>query len=46
MCGRYSLKANPEDLISLFSLDECADLESRYNILPGTDASNRYICKI
>lgn len=37
MCGRYALKAKPEELIKLFGLDECADLKPRYNIPPGTD---------
>jgi len=37
MCGRYTLKAKPEELIKIFGLDECADLKPRYNIPPGTD---------
>lgn len=37
MCGRYALKAKPEELIKLFGLDECADLKPRFNIPPGTD---------
>jgi putative SOS response-associated peptidase YedK len=39
MCGRYVLKTKPEDLIRIFSLDECANLKPRYNIPPGTDVS-------
>lgn len=37
MCGRFALKAPPADLITRFSLDECADFGPRYNIPPGTD---------
>jgi putative SOS response-associated peptidase YedK len=37
MCGRYALKSTPAELITHFSLDECADFAPRYNIPPGTD---------
>ena len=37
MCGRFALKAKPEELIRIFGLDECVDLKPRYNIPPGTD---------
>ena len=37
MCGRFALKAPPAELMSRFSLDECADFGPRYNIPPGTD---------
>lgn len=37
MCGRFALKARPEELIRIFRLDECVDLKPRYNIPPGTD---------
>lgn len=37
MCGRFALKAPPAELMTRFSLDECADISPRYNIPPGTD---------
>jgi len=37
MCGRFALKAPPAVLIARFGLDECPDLQLRYNIPPGTD---------
>ncbi len=37
MCGRYALNATPDELVTRFGLDECADFSPRYNIPPGTD---------
>lgn len=37
MCGRFVLKATPNELITRFGLDECVDLKPRYNIPPGTE---------
>lgn len=37
MCGRFALKAPRSELVTRFSLDECADLSPRFNIPPGTD---------
>jgi putative SOS response-associated peptidase YedK len=37
MCGRFALKATPDQLIRFFGLDECAQFPPRYNIVPGTD---------
>jgi putative SOS response-associated peptidase YedK len=37
MCGRFALKAPPTELMTRFSLDECADFGPRYNIPPGAD---------
>ncbi len=37
MCGRFALKAPPDELVIRFGLDECADFGPRYNIPPGTD---------
>ncbi len=37
MCGRFVLKATPTELITRFGLDECVDLNPRYNIPPGTN---------
>jgi putative SOS response-associated peptidase YedK len=34
MCGRYVLKASQSEIISAFSLLECADFDPRYNIAP------------
>lgn len=37
MCGRFALKAMPEELVALFGLDEWVDFAPRYNIPPTTD---------
>jgi putative SOS response-associated peptidase YedK len=37
MCGRFVLKATPTELITRFGLDECVDLNPRYNIPPSTN---------
>lgn len=37
MCGRYALKASPDEIVASFDLAECADFSPRYNIPPGTD---------
>lgn len=37
MCGRFALKAPRSELVSRFSLDDCVDLEPRFNIPPGTE---------
>jgi putative SOS response-associated peptidase YedK len=37
MCGRYALKATPDELLAYFGLDDCADFSPRHNIPPGTD---------
>lgn len=34
MCGRYALKALPEEISRYFALDECADFKPRFNIPP------------
>jgi putative SOS response-associated peptidase YedK len=36
MCGRFALKAPRSELVARFRLDDCVDLEPRYNIPPGT----------
>ena len=37
MCGRFALKAPPSVLIRRFHLDECAEVQPRYNLAPGSD---------
>ena len=37
MCGRFALKDPRAELVTIFGLDECADVDPRYNIPPGTD---------
>lgn len=37
MCGRYALEAPRSQLSRRFGLDECAEIEARYNIAPSTD---------
>lgn len=37
MCGRFSLKAPPAELITHFGLASCPDFFTRFNIAPTSD---------